>query len=88
MEVLTLLLYLVLSMVVLGVATLLLRGDKFALWRWWPSVVGLGALLFLWSIGHENLGVIVVLGSLVGTLFWVIHLGEKDGTKPKAKTRH
>lgn len=45
----------------------------------WPAIVGIGAGIFLWRTGHDNLGAVSGLIGVLGTVLWMLCWGGKSG---------
>jgi hypothetical protein len=46
----------------------------------WPLLVGVIAGIWLWISGHDNLGVLIGLGGLVGQVFWATKVVDPGGS--------
>jgi len=55
-------------------------GGIVLMWIWglWPSLVGAAGMVALWISGHDNLGVLFMLGMIVGQFAWVAWLESPD----------
>ncbi|WP_372722047.1 hypothetical protein [Immundisolibacter sp.] len=70
MEALTIVIEVLISGGVLGIAVVAIWIVGFAVWMFLPALLGLGLGIWLWVAGHDNIGVVLIISGFIAQALW------------------
>ena len=70
-------LLILLGLVAVGIALVIGFFVISILVAWLPLLIAAPLGIWLWTVGHDNLGVLVFLGGIVGTALWAFFIDSR-----------